>query len=121
MTFTYRLDSADLNEANIAKIRLEIGDNDEERGIKPDASNFTDEEILYIFGEEDENVGRAAARICEQMATSWSSVPRTMFGSLFDPRAVVRNYMKQAENLRAIYGHTDDAAAGSFSVGMKRS
>lgn len=121
MTFSYRLDSAELDESNIAKIRLEVGDTDEERGIKPDASNFSDQEILYIFGEEDDNVGRAAARICEQMATAWSSVPRTMFGSLFDPRAVVRNYMRQADNLRAMYGYTTDTAAGSFSVSMKRS
>lgn len=120
MTFSYRLDSAVLEELNIAKIRLEIGDTSETRGVKPDATNYQDEEIIVLFNEEDQNVGRTAARICEQLATSWSSVPRTMFGSLFDPRHVVRNYMMRAQTLRDTYGHTADTAAGSFSVGMVR-
>lgn len=118
--FTYRLDSADLREQNIAKIRLEVGDTSEERGIKPDGENYSDTEIFYLFTEEDESIGRAAARVCEQQATAWSSVPRTMFGSLFDPRHVGRNFMRQAEKLRRQYGYTDERSA-TFSASMKRS
>lgn len=119
MTVTYRLTSADLNEVAIAQIRLEVGDTSEERGIKPDGSNYQDDEIIYIYETEDSNVGRAAARICEQMATAWSSVPRTMFGSLFDPRKITWNFQKQAENLRMQHGITS-ATGTAFSVPTKR-
>jgi len=119
MTVTYRLESPDLNEQAIAQIRLEVGDTSEERGIKPDGTNYQDDEIIYIYNLEGKVVGRAAARICEQMATSWSSVPRTMFGSLFDPRSIVRNYQRQAELLRNQHG-TGTESAMPFSVAMKR-
>lgn len=119
MSFSYNLDSTDANKAAIARVRMEVGDTNQERGVKPDGTNYTDEEILVLYQEEAEIVGRTAARICEQLATSWSSVPRTMFGSLFDPRHVGRNYMRQAENLRKIYGHTTGEAS-AFSAGMSR-
>jgi len=119
MTVTYRLESPDLNEAAIAQIRLEVGDTSEERGIKPDGTNYQDDEIIYIYNLEGKNVGRAAAKICEQMATAWSSVPRTMFGSLFDPRSIVRNYQKQAMLLRNQHGMGAQSAV-PFSIAMKR-
>ena len=117
--FSYELNSSDLDIANISKIRLEVGDTDPERGIKPDGENYSDNEILYVFNDEGRIIGRAAARICEQQATAWTSVPRTMFGALFDPRAVASNFMKQAKDLRRKYGSTN-AQSTPFSVSMKR-
>jgi hypothetical protein len=119
MTFTYRLDSSDTTEVAIAAVRLEVGDNDDDRGIKPDGANYTDEEIAYILAQEDDIVGRAAARICEQMATAWASVPRTMFGSLFDPRAITRNFRFRAAELRKEYGKTTETGA-AFAIATKR-
>lgn len=117
--FTYRLNSADPREAAIAAVRLETGDSDPDRGIRPSGKNYKDVEIWFLYGLEDSIVGRVAARICEQQAMAWSSVPRTMFGSLVDPRHIGRNYMRQAETLRKQYGFTDDQSA-SFSIRMKR-
>jgi hypothetical protein len=117
--FTYDLNSSDLDIANISKIRLEVGDTDEERGIKPDGENYTNDEILYVFNDEERIVGRAAARICELAAASWTSVPRTMFGALFDPRAVARNFMLKSKTLREQHGFSS-ARSAAFSVGMKR-
>lgn len=119
MTFTYRLDSSDTTEVAIAAIRLEVGDADTKRGVKPGGENYTDEEIVYLYGQEDSNIGRTAARICEQQSAAWSSVPRTMFGSLFDPRAIARNFRFQADNLRQQHGMTT-AGSHSFSVSVKR-
>lgn len=119
MSFTYRLDSSDINEAAIAKIRLEVGDENTDRGIKTDGSNYSDEEILYIYNEEAQIIGRAAARICEQQATAWSSVPRTMFGSLYDPRAIARNFRYRAEQLRMEHGRTVTGSQ-AFAIGVKR-
>ena len=117
--FTYRIDSADLREQAIAEVRLEVGDTSEERGIRPDGSNYSDAEIWHLYNLEGEIVGRTAARIAEQQAAAWSSVPRTMFGSLFDPRHVGRNFMRIAKDLRRQYGVTDVRSA-TFSAGMKR-
>lgn len=117
--FTYRLNSSDPREAAIAEVRLETGDNDSERGIRPNGKNYHDTEIWFLYEKEDSIIGRVAARICEQMAMAWSSVPRTMFGSLVDPRHIGRNYMRQAETLRKQYGFTDEQSA-SFSIRMRR-
>lgn len=117
--FTYTLNSNDLDIANISKIRLEVGDTDPERGIKPHGNNYTDNEILYIFNDEERIIGRAAARICEMTATAWSAVPRTMFGALFDPRSVASNFMRKSKELRSQYGHSN-VQSTSFSIGMKR-
>jgi hypothetical protein len=117
--FTYRLDSGDLREQTIAKIRLEVGDNNEERGIKPEGTNYSDAELWHIYSEEGQIVGRAAAKICEMQAISWSSIPRTMFGSLFDPRHVGRNYMRLAKDLRRQHGYTSEGSS-TFSAPMKR-
>ena len=117
--FTYELNSDDLDIANIAKVRLEVGDTDPERGIKPGGNNYTDDEILYAFNEEERVVGRAAAKICEMSAAAWTSVPRTMFGALFDPRAVATNFMKMAKELRSKHGYST-VASQTFSVPVKR-
>ena len=117
--FTYELNSSDLDIANIAKIRLEIGDTDPERGIKPQGDNYTDDEILYAFNEEERIVGRAAAKICEMSAAAWTAIPRTMFGALFDPRSVAANYMKMATDLRKKYGYSN-VQSQTFSVPIKR-
>lgn len=117
--FTYELNSSDLDIANIAKIRLEVGDTDPERGIKPHGDNYTDDEILYAFNQEERIVGRAAAKIFEMAAAAWTAVPRTMFGALFDPRSVATNYMKMAKTLRMQYGHSNTQSQ-TFSVGVKR-
>ena len=119
MTFTYRLDSSDTNEVAIAAIRLELGDANPDRGIKPDAENYTDEEIIYVYNQEDQLIGRAAARICEQQATAWSNVPRTMFGSLYDPRAVARNFRFRAAQLRQEHGRTVEGNQ-AFAIGVRR-
>jgi len=117
--FTYKLNSDDLDIANIAKIRLEVGDTDPERGIKPGGDNYTDDEILYALNEEERIVGRAAAKICEMSAAAWTSVPRTMFGALFDPRAVASNFMKMGKELRKRYGFSN-VTSQTFSVPVKR-
>jgi hypothetical protein len=120
MAFTYRLESSDTREVAIAQIRLEVGDQNSDRGIKPDGDNYSDEEIWHIYTAlEGQLIGRAAARICEQQATAWSSVPRTMFGSLFDPRHVGRGFMARAKDLRRQYG-TTTLGSTSFSVNVKR-
>ena len=116
---TYKINSSDNTELNISAIRLEVGDTETTRGIKPNGKNYTDDEIIYLYDLEGQSIGRAAARICEQMANAWSSVPRTMFGSLFDPRHIGRNFMRQAETLRRQYGYFATEST-SFSIAMKR-
>jgi hypothetical protein len=117
--FSYEINSTDANKVIVAKVRMEIGDSDPERGIKPNADNYTDSEILSIYDDEDQEIGRTAARIAEQMALAWSSVPRTMHGSLFDPRHIRRNFDEMSRRLRRQYGYTSEISS-SFSIPVKR-
>lgn len=102
MAFTYDLSSSNVNTLNISKVRLEIGDTVHNAGVRPDASNLSDEEIALWLSEEGDDIKLASARACEAMASAWSVVadekigPRTMnFGE------VSKNFEKRAIALRA--------------------
>lgn len=58
---------------DIGKLRLAIGDNilTSRRGVKPDGTNFLDEE-LQVFLDEEGTVGRAAAAACEALQAAWA-------------------------------------------------
>lgn len=119
MSFTYKLTSNDGDESIVAKIRLEIGDESEGKGVKPDGENFTDEELLFFYDEEDNNHGRAVAKALEVLSAQWSRAPRTMFGSLVDPRHIAKSFRATARDLRQQHGYTS-SAVGGFSVAMKQ-
>jgi hypothetical protein len=119
MSFTYKLTSADLNESIVSKLRLEIGDESENRGVKPDGTNFADEELLFFYEEEGSVHGRAVAKALEVLAAQWSRAPRTMFGSLVDPRHIAKSYRATAGDLRLQHGY-ESSAVGGFSVSMKQ-
>lgn len=72
MTFTYDLANADATKVLISKVRLEIGDTVANSGVRPDTSNFTDEEIEYWLSEESNDVRLTAARVCDALASAWS-------------------------------------------------
>lgn len=68
MSFTYDLDTP------IGEVRLEIGDDDNsaDAGVKPNGTNFSDEEIQKALDNEGGIVLRAAARLCEILARRWA-------------------------------------------------
>ncbi len=119
MSFTYNLNDKDTMVQIVSTLRLNLGDSTKDKGAKPDGTNFQDDELYYFYTDEGNNVGRATARGCEVLASHWSKAPRTMFGSLVDPRHVTRNYQKQANEFRKQYGY-HEGRLGAFSVSMKQ-
>lgn len=76
MTFTYIGDlSTDLDE-----IRFTIGDTTSGSGVKPDLSNYSDEEIAGLLTLEI-TVGRTIARIYENLATLYAPYIDTKMGA----------------------------------------
>lgn len=123
MTFTYSLGSSDAALVRIAKVRLELGDTAFSLGVKPDNSNFSDEEIAVWLAEEDDHVMHTVIRACDVLARLWANVatltegPRKEeFGKITD------NWAKQAQALRDVYGNPagNGATGTAFGVASAR-
>lgn len=104
-------------------MRLELGDTAEGAGIKPNGSNFSDEE-LGVWLTREGSVMRACAAACEALARAWSSVANTASGPLReDGAAVAGAWQARADKLRNQYGFgaTDtDFQTGAFVGGFVR-
>jgi hypothetical protein len=117
MTFTYNLASTDADIVLISKVRLEIGDKAENKGVYPDRTNLTDEEIAVWLDEEGDDYHLAAARACEALSRIWATSANSTTRGVSDSYMTVSgNWAKRAKELRERYGGGDQA----FSVGMTR-
>lgn len=59
---------------SVGMLRLEIGDEVFESGVKPNGDNFTDAELEYFLAQEGSTVGRAAARACEVLSRAYAGL-----------------------------------------------
>ncbi len=62
----------------VGKVRFEIGDDNDaavttDAGVKPDGSNYTDDQIKYFLSEASQNFLIAAALACENLRTLWAA------------------------------------------------
>ena len=80
MTFTYDLSAVDENLLNISRVRLELGDTQENVGVRPDGSNLQDEEILLWLDEETNDITRVVARAAASLANMWTTVASITVG-----------------------------------------
>lgn len=109
MSITCALDSY------IGQIRLEIGDTQENAGPFPDGRNFQDAELHFLYVDEGEVVGRAAARAAELIAIAWAGAPTDVTLGPHRTRYAANFYWQEAaKRLRAIYGNA--RAPESFSA-----
>jgi hypothetical protein len=91
MAFTYTAGST----ANLDRVRLEIGDTDEDRSL------FTDEEINDLIVQEGA-VYSSAARACEILAVRFArDFNFTADGASFQKASVAQMYATLAKRLRA--------------------
>lgn len=112
MAFTYDL------TMDAGKLRLEIGDSTEGTGVRPDGTNFEDDEIAYILDQEGGSLGRAVARACEMLATLWASAADLTVGPRSESLSqVATRYESRAKALRLQYG---GAITGAMAVGVIR-
>ena len=80
MTFTYDLGSSDAAIVTISEVRLELGDTSSGAGVRPDGSNFSDEELQYFIDQADGDVEGAVGRACSSLAKQWTVVANITVG-----------------------------------------
>lgn len=104
------------------------GDTIEDAGPLPDGRNFSDAEIAFFYDIEGSHVQRGAAAALEALAAAWSAYEgRYREGPVDEESLSSTAFANQAQKLRAVYGHNKAgdadaaAAAGGFSVAMRRS
>jgi hypothetical protein len=121
MTFSYDL-TATGDTLNIAKVRLELGDTTSGVGVRPDGTNFTNEELQIFLDREGDDVMRATAAACEALARAWSVVANITVGPRReDLAAVAEAWAKRAAQMRAQYGGVVSQSGAAFSAGVVRS
>ena len=122
MAFTYDLSTT------TGRIRRMAGDTIEDAGPLPDGRNFSDAEIAFFYDIEGSHVQRGAAAALEALAAAWAAYEgRYREGPVDEESLSSTAFAKQAAQIRSVYGWNkagDDsaaAAAGGFSVAMRRS
>ena len=101
MSFTYILTT------DIGKLRLEIGDTSSTagRGVKPDGTYITDEELQVLLDREGSVVGRAAAATCEVLARMYARFVDMTVGPRRESLSQASQaFTVQAKELRRQYG-----------------
>jgi hypothetical protein len=114
MTFTYVL--ANLGSDNNTQIRYLMGDNVLGKGVKPDNSNFQDEEITYMLAASGGEIYEACAELCLTLATLYSNVVDLSVGGRNE------NLSKIADNwvLRAAEFRKRGEGGGVETFGIRR-
>lgn len=98
MSFTY----SDALTTDRDKIRLRIGDTQQDAGPKPDKRNFSDAEITFILSEESNLVNGAIAHIFEILANEWTAyaISEKEGEVSLDAKAVADEFHKRAAEWR---------------------
>lgn len=96
-------------------VRLELGDDQYQAGVKPDGTNLTDEEI-GVYLEREGAVMRAVAGLCEMLSVRYSGLSDVSVGPRRESLGQIANaYANRARDLRAKYGGNSAQVNGSFS------
>lgn len=104
-------------DSDIGLVRLEIGDDEDGDGVKPNGKNFTDAQI-QVWLDREGSVMCAAAAACEALARQWTRVANIAVGQRKeDSGETAAKWRAEAERLRSQYG---GGGSGGFSIGMKR-
>ena len=108
MTFTYTIGSSDPDTLFVARIRLGLGDVTENTGVRPDNSNFSDEEVLDVKSREDDELERTLAHMCEILSRQWSALADLTIGPRREAySSTSESWAKRAQTLRDNYGYGD--------------
>jgi len=106
MTFTNDLSTA------IGQMRYHLGDDVSGAGVKPDGTNFTDEQLTYALSNNGQNVKAAAAEVCGVLATRWAVVPDKVST---DSGAIVIDRTQRVNHWLALQKQLQQQAAGNGS------
>ncbi len=107
--FTYFLTDA------IGQVRLELGDNVYAAGVLPDGSNFSDQEITYYLGANDNDVTRTVGALASVLARRYAMVADVSVG----PRSESLSQIAKAWERQAALTAGGDAQT-AFSLAPQR-
>lgn len=111
MAFTYDISTT------TGKIRLRLGDYQENDGILPGGKNFSDEELTHFYSEEGDHVYRAVALAMETAVSVWSAQPDSYkLGPESESQQTAAHFRQEAARLRLRYGHADTAAGPAAKI-----
>jgi hypothetical protein len=113
MSFTYNVTT------DIGKVRLALGDNVEGSGVRPDGTNFEDEELSVFLTQAENDIDGATALALESLSRSWSLVPDLTLGPLKEAySSVARSLAYRAKDLQERSGA--ETGGQPFSVNFVR-
>jgi hypothetical protein len=118
MTFSY----TDALSANLDKIRLRIGDTQENAGPRPDKRNFSNEEIVFILADEGSQINGAIAHCFEILASEWTAYALSESADKvsYNARGVAEDYFNLAQEWRDKPGGALDAERSGVLVTLER-
>lgn len=94
MSFSYDLTTS------VGQMRLALGDTTSGTGVRPDGSNFSDDELEYFINAES-SLDLAMARACDVLATQWTTVADLQVGPRREALgAIAERYAERAKSLR---------------------
>lgn len=103
---------------DIGQIRLELGDTTPGAGVRPDGSNFSNEE-LQVWLTREGSVMCAVAAACEALARQWSSVADLTVGPRSESAgAIAEKWETRAGKLRDAYGYGDANVSEDIATGV---
>ncbi|MDR3572864.1 MAG: hypothetical protein P4L50_03300 [Anaerolineaceae bacterium] len=106
MNFTYDLTT------DVGKARFELGDVVQGAGVKPDGSNFSDEELQMLIDREGSAL-RAVQAACGTLARLWSMVSDIAVGPRRENLSqIAKSWSQRADEMAT------DAGGGTFGFSM---
>lgn len=107
-------------ETDIGQMRMELGDDENGAGVRPNGKNLTDAQLQVLLDREG-TVMRAVAAACELLARQWSVFADRTLGPLSESRSqVAKSWRDRANELRGQFGYGTEGASGAFSYSPVR-
>lgn len=97
MSFTYDYES----NAEVARVRLAIGDTVLDAGVRPEGMNFSDEEISAILRDVNNDTDAAAYVFLKSLANAWGTYVDITVGPRKEALSHISNhYARRADEVR---------------------
>ena len=105
MAFTYDLQHSDPIIKDTSLMRFWLGDTVENKGVQPNGSNFSDEELTQLLNGENKMPMRGVAAGLELLANSWAAhAGELRLGPESEVSSQAETYQQRAIQMRQIHG-----------------
>src|SRR4029079_7408625 len=80
MSFTYYLNSPEIDVQNIARARFELGDQVQDNGVLPSGGNLQDEEIAVYLALNGNDIDATVAALAGVLSRHWAGAADVSVG-----------------------------------------